>query len=230
MAFQSGTPTGQISMTQVEAEFPNFAGNVNLRLGDKYGCAYQVPTSGAISMNNLRGKYRYWGGFRFRYRSFSVNTFNHRVERNGTGYGWSLGTYNSSGLTSNPGTSGPAIRSDGTHRMTGRRSVIVEKLFFYYYQGWRIYCQVYDFSSPYTYNIRDAAPLPYDKGIRLSVNNNQYTNYLTFGNTVGPSGYRNDPYKVVTGDSSRRRIYAWRWTGGLSFSNYFDFQWMTTRQ
>lgn len=231
MAFTSGTPTGQISMSQVEAEFPNFAGNSNLRMSNYYNCAYQVPTSGQISMSQLRGKYRYWGGIRFIRRTQSVNTYNDRVERNGTGYGWRLRTYNSSGLSANPGTDGAAIRGDGTHRILGRRSVIVEKVFFYYYaRRWRVYIQVYDYSSPYSYNIRDAVPSAYELGIRISVNNNQYTNYLTFGNRVGPSGYLNNPYKIVTGDVSRRRVYAWIWQGGFTLSNYFDFQFMTLRQ
>lgn len=229
MAFTSGTPTGTISMSDVEAEFPNFVGTPYY-ISNYYNCAYQVPSSGTITMAQLRGKYRYWGGMRFRYRFQTVNTFNDRVERNGYGYGWRLRNYNSSGLSANPGTDGAAIRSDGTHRILGRRSVIIEKLYFYYYAGWRLYIQTYDFSSPYTYNIRDSVPDEYELGIRISVNNNQYTNYLTFGNRVGPSGYLNNPYKVVTGDVSRRRIYAWRWLGGLSFSNYIEWQFMTRRQ
>ena len=47
---------------------------------------------------------------------------------------------------------------------------------------------------------------------------------------VTGSGYLNNPYKIVTGDVSRRRVYAWIWQGGFTLSNYFDFQFMTLRQ
>lgn len=227
MAFTSGTPTGQISLSQVQSEF---GGSNPIGMNEYYGCAWNVPTSGAISMNSLRGKYRYHGGFRFIYRFQSVNTFNDRVERNGSGFGWRLRTYNSTNLSANPGTDGAAIRSDGTHRMSGRRGCIVEKLFWFYHSSrWRLYLQTYDFTTPYSYQARDCAPLPYDRAIRVTMNtsgapgNGQYTQSMAFQSGTGPSGSTN-PYKIVTGDASRRRIYAWYWNTGISFSNYIDFQ------
>jgi len=207
-----GTPSsGSLGLDRVQAEF---GGSGNIGMNEYYGCAYQVPTSGTIQMSQLRGKYRYWGGMRFTYRFFSVNTFNHRVERNGFGLGWQFRTY--ANPINNPGG---RLASDGTQRHDANGGTIIEKLFWYYFNGWRLYIQTYRFGSPYTYQAQACSPAPYQRGFIVGMNNGAYVHRfgIQFGQDIGP-------YKIVTGDSSRRRIYAYRWPGTVSFSNYLDFQ------
>ena len=225
MAFTSGTPSGQISLSQVQTEF---GGSNPVEIDEHYGCAYQVPTSGQISLDNLRGKYRYWGGCKFQPLAQTANTTNDRVEANGTVYGWRILTYTSTGITANPGCDGAGIRADGTHRMIGRNGVIVEKLFWYLYaSSWRLYIQTYNFNTPYDLQAGDAAAAPYNDGVRVSMDNDTYTQTFSFGGTPGNGG--SNPYKTVVGDLSRRRVYAWFWSGSVSFNNYVDFQWTSTR-
>lgn len=206
MAFTSGTPTGQIAATDLQNEFGR-----GYSLSSYYGVARDVPTSGQIAYSDLRGKYRYYGGMRFQYQFVRLNFFNDRIEPRGAwGYGWRNTQVRNPQL--NPGVDYRG--SNGELNMWGDDSMVMEKLVWYYYRGWRLMIQTYRFPGGYYNQHYNTTGNPYRSGIRVSMNNGQFIANLPMG------GF----YRQVRGDLSRRYNVFWNWPTGLSFANYIDFQ------
>jgi len=224
MSITSGTPTGQIAMSDCNAEFGR-----GYELDNYYGCAYAVPTSGQIAMSDLRGKYRYWGGRRFiAYNPVQALTGNRdNTEYNTTGYGWRFSDIQ--GWSNNPGVASGTtsyIRNVGTYGDT-----VVEKAFFYYYwgypaAGWRFVMQTWRGSGQIYNQARYAIADPYRQYLRVSLNSGQYQANLAF--FFSPTGNPRGWYRYRTGDTSRRQIMTWLWPTSFTLSGYMDVQWATS--
>lgn len=207
MAFTSGTPTGTISATDLNNEFGR-----GYALSSYYGVAKGVPTGGTISYNDLRGKYRYWGGMRFYRGIFTANPGNHGVERRTTGYGFWF--TQGSQRTYNPGLW--YTSSNGAFRHLNSE-VSVESLFWYYYFGWRIAIQTYNHNysnGRYNQHFYSAEP-PYQSGIRIRMMSQAHVN-IPWGNF----------YRQVKGDLPRRYIVNFSWPYPIDL-RYIEWQYYT---
>lgn len=222
MAFTSGTPgAGPISATDLNNEFGR-----GYSLNNYYGVAYQVPTSGTISYNDLRGKYRYWGG-----RSFTTNngvpfrTWSDAVEYNGNGYGWSYRDVRN--RANNPGVQGEASNNFAIYHFGNDGGIYVEKAFWYYYwgwprAGWRFCMLTWRRNGGYYNQHYNTISQPYRSYIRVGINNQYFANLQMGYNPTGGGFYRQ-----TTGDTSQRRSVTWLWPTTMTLSGSTDFQYVT---
>lgn len=198
--FTSGVPTGAASLANVQTEF---GGSNPISLSEYYSSGVSVPTSGTISINDLRGKKLYYGGGSLAMQTLSLTGFNDKIPTNGgTGYGCSNIGSNSHTWSLNTGGLQNANKVL-YHNSSGGNGILVEGIYWRLDSGaWTMYIKTFQYTSGSNGQTALICTLPYRHGIRVQLGSS----------TIFDHNFNINTTTEVVGDISNRRVYKIPWS------------------
>lgn len=200
--FTSGVPAGTASLANVQSEF---GGSNPISLSEYYNSGVSVPASGQISINDLRGKYLYYGGGSFGMQTISLNDFNDKTAGYVTGYGFSTAhttshtwSLNTGGITNNQ-TGGLLYH----YNSGGVNAVLIEGIYWAYESSsWTMYMKTFQYSSGSNGQTAMVGTQPYRHGIRVQLGSS----------TIFDHNFNINTTTEVVGDMANRRVYKIPWS------------------
>lgn len=197
--FTSGVPTGTASLSNVQSEF---GGSNPISLSEYYTSGVSVPTSGTISINDLRGKLLYYGGGSLSMQTLSLTAGNDKVPANGTGYGYSnIGSVSHTWSLNTGGLQN--ANKMLYHDSSGGNGIIYEGMYWKYdSSAWTMYIKTFQFTSGSNGQTALGCTLPYRHGIRVQLGSS----------TIFDHNFNINTTTEVVGDLSNRRVYKIPWS------------------